>query len=99
MYRKKDLDQLVIEEFRMPFGGYLSAQNRWVKLAGLMPWERIEEIYAQNMSQEKGRTAIPARIAFGAIFIKESENLTDEGTVAAIQENPYMQYFLGLQEF
>lgn len=25
--------------------------------------------------------------------------MTDEGTVAAIQENPYMQYFLGLEEF
>lgn len=83
----------------MPFGGHLSAQNRWVKLAELMPWEQIEEIYAQSMSQETGRTALSARIAFGAIFIKESENLTDEGTVTAIQENSYMQYFLGLETF
>lgn len=88
-----------MEGFRMAFGGHLSAQNRWVKLAELMPWEHIEEIYAQSLSQETGRYAIPARIAFGAIFIKESEKLTDEGTVSAIQENPYMQYFLGLEEF
>ena len=79
----------------MPFGGHLSTQNRWVQLAGLMPWERIEEIYAQNMSQEKGRTAIPARIAFGAIFIKESENLTDEGTVQPFRKTPICSTFWG----
>lgn len=99
MYQRRDAEQLVIEGFQMPFGGHLSAQNRWVKLAELMPWEHIEEIYAQSMSQQTGRTALSARIAFGAIFIKESENLTDEGTVTAIQENPYMQYFLGLETF
>lgn len=48
---------------------------------------------------ENGRPARPARIAFCAIFIKENDNLTDAGTVSAIQENPYMQYFLGLQSF
>lgn len=90
---------MMIEGFQMPFGGRLSAENRWVKLANWMPWEQIEEIYAQSMNQETGRHAIPARIAFGAIFIKESEKLTDEGTVTAVQENPYMQYFLGLEEF
>jgi Transposase domain (DUF772) len=35
----------------------------------------------------------------GALLIKEREGLTDRGTVEAIQENPYMQFFIGLQEF
>jgi len=65
----------------------------------MMPWEYIDEVYAKNMSSETGRSAISSRIAFGAIFIKEFLNLTDEGTVEAIQENPYLQYFLGLLEF
>ena len=43
--------------------------------------------------------AISARIAFGALFIKEYENFTDERTVEHIVANPYFQYFLGLQEF
>ena len=99
MYRKVDAEQMMMDGFHMPFGGHLSKDNRWVKLAGIMPWEQIEDIYAASMSRETGRGAISSRIAFGSIFIKESERLTDEGTVAAIQENPYMQYFLGLQEF
>ena len=64
-----------------------------------MPWELVDEIYAQSMSMEKGREAIPSRIAFGAVFIKEQENLTDEGTVTYLSENPYAQYFVGLKEF
>lgn len=83
----------------MPFGGKLRADNRWVKLAELMPWDFIEDIYAENMSLDNGAPAINSRIAFGAITIKENENLVDERVVENIAENPYMQYFLGLHEF
>ena len=99
MYYSEDKDQVVLAEFLMPFAGKLDPQNRWVRLSSIMPWDKIEEIYLRTMSTETGRKAIPARIAFGAIYIKESENLTDEGCVTAIRENPYMQYFLGLHEF
>lgn len=99
MYQKSDRDQEYIEEFFMPFGGKLRANNRWVNLAAMMPWEYIEEIYAESMSQDKGAPALSSRIAFGALYIKEYENLTDERTVEHIAENAYMQYFLGLLEF
>ena len=99
MYRKRDRSQLCIEGFYLPFGGKLNADNRWVSLAELIPWDFIEDIYVQSMSENVGTTAISARIAFGAIFIKENEKLTDERTVENIAENPYMQYFLGLNEF
>jgi len=101
MYRKIDNDQLSFEEFQMPFGGKLSADNRWVKTSKLIPWDMVEELYAAAFKDDctDGRPPIPARIAFGAIYIKEQENLTDERTVEYIAENPYMQYFLGLKEF
>ena len=99
MYYAEDRNQLVIEDFYMPFGGRLDPKNRWVRLAGIMPWEHIEEIYLRTMSTETGRRAFSSRIAFGSLFIKEYENFTDERCVTAIQENPYMQYFLGLHEF
>ena len=99
MYQKTDKNQLSIEEFILPFGGRLDEENRWVKLAGIMPWDEIEARYEKNFSEKQGRTAITARVAFGSIYIKEQENLTDEGCVRYIQENPYAQYFLGLGEF
>lgn len=99
MYISSNSDQLSIEDFFMPFGGKLLKSNRWVKLASMMPWEHIEQIYMESVELERGRPATSSRIAFGAIFNKENDNLTDESTVAAIAENPYIQYFLGLTAF
>ena len=99
MYYSTDYEQLPLEEFFLPFGGSLDPKNRWVKLSRIMPWEKIEEIYLRTMSVETGRRAYSSRIAFGSIFIKEYRKFTDEECVAEIQENPYMQYFLGLHEF
>ncbi len=68
MYYQEDRDQISMEEFFLPFGGRLRKDNRWVRLAGIMPWDRIEEIYIQNLSDETGRPALNSRIAFGAIL-------------------------------
>ena len=99
MYYQEVRGQLTIEEFFQPFGGRLRKDNRWVRLAAIMPWEYIEKVYIEHLSGETGRPAIPSRIAFGAIFIKEFCHLTDEDTVQQLQENSYMQYFVGLHEF
>ena len=101
MYRKKDRDQITIENFATPFGDKLNVKNRWVKMAEIIPWDMIEDIYAASFKDENmdGRPPIPARVAFGALYIKENENFPDERTVEHIAENNYMQYFLGLTEF
>jgi IS5 family transposase len=99
MYRN-DFQQSEFLDFYLPFGGKLSATNRWVKLAGLIPWEKIEECYRQSLEGTgMGAPAKSARIAFGALIIKERLGVTDEETVEQITENPYLQYFLGLHEY
>jgi transposase, IS5 family len=77
----------------------LNADNRWVKLSGLIPWSDVEEIYALNFTSQKGPKAISARTAFGALIIQVKLSLTDEETVEIISENPYMQYFIGLEKY
>ena len=99
MYRKRDKNQLTMEEFYLPFGEGLRSDNRWIRMSRLTPWDLVEEIYADRLSAEKGRAALPSRIAFGVLYIKEQENLTDAGTVMYLSENPYAQYFVGLKEF
>lgn len=99
MYRREDKNQLTMDEFLLPFGGRLSLGNRWVKTAKLMPWEVIEAEYAKSLCEGEGRPSLSARIAYGAIYIKEQENLTDERTVEYLRENPYAQYFVGLKAF
>jgi hypothetical protein len=95
MYRKHHNGQLSIEEFHVPFGGMLDPENRWVLFATLMPSDEIEEAYAPQFSPTIGAPAKPARLAFGALFIKQRLGLSDEETVEQIRENAYMQFFLG----
>ena len=37
MYYQEDREQLSMEEFFQPFGGRLQKDNRWVRLAAMMP--------------------------------------------------------------
>jgi len=99
MYRKPPANQLAFKEFDLPFGGKLNGQNRWVRLAELVPWEEVEAIYEKHFTQAAGAPAKSARVAFGALLIKERLGLSDEETVEQIRENPYLQYFLGFHAF
>lgn len=98
MYRKPSA-QMSVYDFVLPFGGRLKADNRWVKLAALVPWDEIEEKYAELFPNPIGNVAKPARVALGALLIKERCGFTDQETVEQISENPYLQYFLGFKEF
>jgi len=91
--------QLTIEEFKTPFRQKLSADNRWVKLSQAVPWDEFASAYMSMMDSSQGRPAVSPRIVLGAMIIKHLEKLDDRGVILAIQENIYMQYFVGLEEF
>ena len=91
--------QLTIEEFKTPFQKKLSADNRWVKLSQVVPWDEFASAYMSMMDINQGRPAVDPRIVLGAMIIKHLEKLDDRGVILAIQENIYMQYFIGLKEF
>jgi transposase, IS5 family len=99
MYRKDTPHQLTFENFYLPFGGRLRSDNRWVVLAAQIPWDPIEDAYGERFSEDNGCPAKSARMALGALLIKERLNLTDRETVEQITENPYLQCFLGLMEY
>ena len=91
--------QLSIDTFRSSLDG-LSKSNRWVQLGDTLPWSDIERLYNHRLNNGKrGAGNKPARMIIGALLIKHKMNLSDEETILAIQENPYMQYFVGLSEF
>jgi len=77
----------------------LTPQNRWVKLANLLNWDALAKIYATTLSSDMGAKAIDARVVLGALIIKHLEKKDDRGMIEIIQENPYMQYFLGFDSF
>ena len=45
-----------------------------------------------------GADGINPRVVIGSLIIKHMCDLSDRETVQQIQENMYMQYFLGLQQ-
>jgi hypothetical protein len=100
MYRQKEPNQRTFEDFYLPFGGRLRSDNRWVLLAKQIPWDQVEQQYAAVFAdRDTGREAKPARLALGALIIKERLGTTDRETVEQIRENPYLQYFLGFPEY
>lgn len=102
MYKsKKNPSQTTLDfsEFRLPFGGKLNRNNRWVQLSKIIPWDKFEENYSQHFSEGMGARAISFRVALGALIIKERLRITDREAVEQIIENPYLQYFLGFSEF
>ena len=91
--------QLTIDEFKSSLEG-LSKSNRWVQLGDHLPWAKIEKIYNSKLNNgEKGAGNKPARMIIAATIIKKKLALSDVETIQMIQENPYMQYFVGLSEF
>lgn len=98
MYRMPDR-QLSLDEFHLGFSGKLDPNNRWVKMARLIPWGEIEKKYAKLFVENNGQPAKPLRMALGTLIIREKLGLSDEETVEHIKESPYLQYFIGLQEF
>ena len=61
MYRQTSPGQLSFENFYLPFGGKLSGENRWVKLAEMIPWEEFESSYAAHFAAAQGAPAKPFR--------------------------------------
>lgn len=96
MIRCSSSKQLTIAEFDWPFETALDKNNRWVKLSQCIPWDELSESYYQGFSAERGRPLKEARLVIGAVIIKHKLNLSDVETVQQIQENPYLQFFVGL---
>ena len=92
-------NQLTLIGFETPFVNQLNKDNRWVKMAQAIPWDKVVPYYDQLFSGSEGRAPISGRVIIGAMIIKHIEDLTDRTTILHIQENIFMQYFLGYSSF
>lgn len=55
--------------------------------------------YNKQFKSTEGRQPLNGRIVIGAVIIKHMLKLSDRETVQQIQENVFMQYFLGYSSF
>lgn len=92
-------NQLSLELFKHPFQSQLDKDNRWVVLAGLIPWDDLARVYCQKLDCNNGRKSVDVRTVIAALIVKHKLRLDDRGTIEMISENLYLQYFCGLKEF
>lgn len=90
--------QMSMFDFVLPSGGTLDETNRWVRLAKAIDWEEMEARYSTHFGVG-GKRAMPVRLAFGTLVVREALGLSDRETVRLISESPYMQYFVGAAGF
>lgn len=92
-------NQLSFEGFETPFEQQLDKNNRWIILGQSIPWDRIVSIYDNIFKSKEGRAPLSGRLVLGSLMVKHLCNLSDRETIAFIQENMYVQYFLGYTSF
>ena len=59
MYRRELPGQIKMD---IPFNVSLNPESKWVQLAQLFPWDRIEEMYVKNFKSNEGQIAKPSRL-------------------------------------
>lgn len=70
-----------------------------MKKAATIPWDAIEEKYAELFPSKTGMPAKPLRMALGSLMIQKQYGYSDRELVEQITENPYYQFFVGLPGF
>jgi len=91
--------QITPDAFKSDFEINLSSQNRWIRLSNELPWDELVKPYLLKMNLGRGAPAVNPRVVVGSLYIKHKLKLSDEETIQTIQENPYMQYFLGMNVY
>lgn len=99
MYKSKKTDnaQASFTDFNQMLGLQLDPNNRWIRLADMIPWDQFETRYANLFSDKNiGNVAKPFRTALGSLILQAKLGCSDRELVQQITENPYLQYFIGL---
>jgi hypothetical protein len=96
MYKASDQSQPSFLDFDQPLGLEMNPNNRWIKMADRIPWDRFEEKYAALFPSDTGNVAKPLRMALGSLIIQTKYGYPDKELVEQLTENPYYQYFIGL---
>lgn len=77
----------------------LDKSHALYQLANRLNWEYLIKELGYYYVEGPGRPEIPIRVVVGLHYLKYLENESDESVVEKFCENPYWQYFCGLETF
>lgn len=98
MYKRKDRQTGDLFSDILPYGGKLEEDNQWIKLSKIIPWKKIEGIYAKYFS-DTGRPGKDSRLVTGLMIVKHRKSYSDRDLIDEFLENVYVQYFCGYDQF
>lgn len=96
MYKYTYNTQSSFLTFNQPLALHMNPENRWIKMAGSIPWDVFERKYSRLFKGKNGRVAKPLRLALGSLIIQTKYQYSDRELVEQLTENPYYQYFISL---
>jgi transposase, IS5 family len=87
------------ELFRVELMQIIDPSHSLAKLAKVVGWDRLEEVFGSTFCPDNGRPAISTRLMVALHYLKYTHNLSDTDVVEAWVENPYWQHFSGMKFF
>lgn len=88
-----------LDLFRARLDQLLDMNHKWVRLAQLIDWDDVRQRFGVPISPKGGHPPLGARLMIGALIIKYTDSLSDEALCERWVENPYYQYFCGMDFF
>lgn len=76
----------------------LDTNDVLIQLADTIPWSKFDTEFKKYYTGE-GRPPKPIRLMVGILLLKQLKNLSDESIVQHWKQNPYFQYFCGLNDY
>ena len=99
MYKAEKAEQMTFEDFNQSCGMKLDVRDEWIVAAGRVDWAEVEMKYMAFFPKKRGRPALNARMALGALIIQQRMKLSDRRLIKEIGRNPYYQYFIGMAAY
>ncbi len=95
--KKQDDNQLRLFQSRL--AQMIDMAHPLVRVADRINWQLLEKKLGEVFIPDKGRPALPTRLMAGLHYLKGMYALSDERMVEGFLENPYWQYFCGMEFF
>jgi len=85
--------------FRAELSNIIDPNHGLVKLAKVVAWDRLDELFGATYCPDNGRPAVSTRLMVALHYLKYTYNLSDEDVVEGWVENPYWQHLSGMKYF
>jgi transposase, IS5 family len=85
------------ELFRVRLDAILNLNHKLIRLSHQIDWSSFDRRFGPLYEANVGRPGLPIRLMVGLTYLSRMYDLSDEAVVEAWIENPYWQYFCGME--